>query len=83
MLRAIARLVAVMVTIYVIWHEFPELAIDAQFMMLLLTWAMYAVILFLFEYSEAKKKPMDEKIAEKLDELINEIRQDRNERNSK
>ena len=72
-LRAISRLVAVLITIFVIWHEFPELVTDALFLWLLMTWGIYGVIVFWLDYRQAKKRTTDEK----LDELIQEIRADR------
>jgi len=80
-IKAIAKLVAVFVTIYVIWHEFPELAADALFLWLLMTWGIYGVIVFWLDYHQAKKESTDEKLDKlivKMDELILEVRRQNN-----
>ena len=83
MLRAIAKFIAVIVTIFVLRHEFPELFGDMGFILLLAVWAGYGLLILIEDLQEAKEKTTSEKISEKIDELISEIRQDRNERNSK
>ena len=69
-LKAIGKLVAVGITIYVIWHEFPELSEHVNFLMLLMTWGLYGLILFGLDIRQTKEKP----IGEKLDVLTEEIK---------
>ena len=96
-IKAIGKLVAVGVTIYVVWYEFPLLSEHVNFLMLLMTWVMYGVLAFIIDIRQSKEKPIGEKIDDliaeikvdreqmhnELEKLINEIRQDRNERNNK
>lgn len=95
--RALFGFAAVVVTLYIVRHEFPELFIDADFIALLTIWGLYGLYLFWTEYRQLKEgitaKKIDDLINEiredrkqrsnELQELINEIRQDRNERKNK
>ena len=79
-LRAISRFVVVLITIFVIWYEFPELSKNPQFLWLLMTWGIYGVIIFWLDYRQTKKRTTDEKLEElvaKLDELVIEMRKER------
>ena len=81
--RAIAKLIATAVTIFLIIHEFPELIDNMNFVLLLMTWGFYALLVFWFDYRKKKAEPTSERIdtlITKVDELITEIREDRNER---
>jgi len=83
--RAIAKIVATAVTIFLIVHEFPELLDNMTFVLLLVIWGMYAVLVFGFDYRKEKAQPTADKFdtfVTKVDELITEIRQDRNERSN-
>lgn len=76
-LRAIARFLAVSVTIFIIWYEFPELSENPEFLWLSLNWGIYTAIIFWLDYRQTKMKTTGEKVDElvlKLDELITEIR---------
>ena len=80
-IKAIGKLVATGVTLFVVWHEFPELATSPAFLVLLMTWGLYAFITFLIDYRDAKKKPLDEKFDElmmKMHEFITEVRRQNN-----
>ena len=69
-IRAIAKLTAVIITIFIIFHEFPELSQHPNFLMLLMTWGLYGVMVFFLDCRQAKEKPTSEKI----DELIEEFK---------
>ena len=73
-IKAIGKLVVFGMALYLIWHEFPELKTSPEFLVLLMTVALYAFITFTLDYRDAKKKPLDEIMNEKFDELITEMR---------
>lgn len=74
--KATFRLLLALLTLFVIWWEFPEIFQSGIFVMILLAWFAYAVIFFMDDWIKAR----EDTIEDKLDVLINEIRQDRNER---
>ena len=74
--RAIAKLVAIAVTIFLIFHEFPELIDNMNFVLLILIWFMYALLVFWFDYRKAKSKPTSESVNEtnmKIDTLSTNV----------
>ncbi|MFH1651301.1 MAG: hypothetical protein ABID87_04280 [Chloroflexota bacterium] len=75
MIRAIAKLFAIGVTIFLILHEFPELKENQNFMVALVIWGMYGVLVFWFDYRKAKA-PLEnkvDKLVDKMDELITKL----------
>ena len=76
-IKAIMGVVAVVLTLWLVWYEFGSSIFDhIIFMLLILIWAVLGFALFLDALGEGSKKPSDEKI----DELIKEIRLDREQR---
>ena len=60
-IRTIFGLIAAIITLYVVRHEFPELFDDLDFLLLVFVWGLYGFILFMDEYRQAKKKAIDKK----------------------
>ena len=84
--RAIAKLIAIIVTIFLIIYEFPELKENGNFMALLIVWGLYALLVFYFDYRKEKNQPTHENIntlISSVNKLVAEIKQDREERKQK
>jgi hypothetical protein len=83
-MRGIFGPIAVIVTLYVVKHEFPLLfENDIGFKLLLGVWALYGIIVFYEDYRQARAGTIITKLDNltvKIGDLINEIKQDRNER---
>ena len=81
MLKAIMAVVAVALTLWLVWYEFGSSIFDhIVFLLLILMWAILGIVLFLDALGEGGKKPSDEKVddlIEKMDEFIAEIKLDR------
>ncbi|MFC1904673.1 hypothetical protein ACFLXT_02800 [Chloroflexota bacterium] len=84
--KAIATLLAIGFTIWIAWYEFgKELLLSKTFIAMMATWCALGFMFFLDQINEAIQKTTNEKLEDltaKIDGLINEIRQDRNERNN-
>ncbi|MBI2860891.1 MAG: hypothetical protein HYX91_05220 [Chloroflexi bacterium] len=72
--KAIAKFVAVGITLYVVWYEFDkDIFFNLNFLLVLLLWGVLGVVFFADEWQRAGEKSLHDK----LDELITEIRNDR------
>ena len=77
MIKSIMGIVAVGLTLWLVWYEFGSSIFEnITFMVLILMWSVLGFILFLDALGEGSKKTSDEKI----DELIQEMRLDREQR---
>ena len=78
MIKAGMGIAAIAATLWLVWYEFGKPVFENPlFLVLILMWALFGYILFLDRLSEDDNKTSDEKI----DELIKEIRLDREQRN--
>jgi hypothetical protein len=73
------RLLLAGFSLFVIWYEFNDIFESQLFIGLLMAWFVYAVMFFVSDWIDANKPTIEDK----LDELIQEIRQDRDERKRK
>jgi len=91
LLQVVASVVIGLLTIWLLWFEFGwGLIAEPIFRVLVAWWFYISFMLFLLRWGEVKKKSETEvmidkfkELEEKISELINEIRQDRNERKNK
>lgn len=78
MVKSSFRLLLAGLTVFLAWFEFREKLFESEiFLMILIGWFVYAVIFFVNDWINAR----EDTVEDKLDKLINEIRQDRNEHN--
>lgn len=77
MLKGIMGIVATGFSLWLVWFEFGDSIFDhTVFMFLILAWAIFGFVLFIDKLREVDKQTINEKI----DELIKEIRLDREQR---
>ncbi len=87
LIKVIFGLIGVSVTLWVNEYEFGEEIFQSPELILLLAlWFGYGIIVLFDELKHAKEETTNEKIdklSDKIGELIDEIRQERNDRNNK
>lgn len=77
MTKALMGIAAIAFTLWLVWYEFGEgIFENIKFMLLILIWVITGFTLFLDDLTKVEKTS-----DEKIDELIKEIRLDREQRN--